>query len=76
MAYLKYSWAKKYYFSKTKTTCGLLMVVLRAVQDENKKAIRDFLLCFFLLIKIKKKEVLLLCYQNTVNLMDRAPSGK
>lgn len=51
MAYLKYSWAKKYYFSKTKTTCGLLMVVLRAVQDENKKAIRDFLLCFFFAYK-------------------------
>lgn len=26
-------------------TCGLLMVVLRAVQEEKKKANRDFLLC-------------------------------
>lgn len=60
---------------------GLLTVILgslgKVVEDEKRKATRVFLLCqFFLTIKVKEKEVLLLCYQNTANLMDRAPSAK
>lgn len=60
---------------------GLLIVVLRsfvsAVEDEKRKATRVFsLMSVFLVIKIKEKEMLLLCYENTANLMDRAPSAK
>lgn len=55
-----------------------LRSIVRGVGDEKRKATRAFSLmsAFFLLIKIKEKEVLLLCYQNTANLTDRAPSGK
>lgn len=50
---------------------------VRSAENEKRKATRVFLLCqLFLVIKIKEKGVLSLCYQNTANLMDRAPSAK